>query len=87
MLKDITLGQYFPGNSPIHRMDPRTKLLALILYIVTIFIADGLIPYVICAAGLVAVIRISRIPLKLILKSLKPIVIIIISFILSTSLS
>ena len=78
MLKDITLGQYFPGNSPIHRMDPRTKLLALILYIVTIFIADGLIPYVICAAGLVAVIRISRIPLKLILKSLKPIVIIII---------
>ena len=78
MLKDITLGQYFPGNSPIHRMDPRTKLLALILYIVTIFIADGLIPYVICAAGLVAVIRISRIPLKLIMKSLKPIVIIII---------
>ena len=78
MLKDITLGQYFPGNSPIHRMDPRTKLLALILYIITIFIADGLIPYVICAAGLVAVIRISRIPLKLILKSLKPIVIIII---------
>ena len=78
MLKDITLGQYFPGNSPIHRMDPRTKLLALILYIITIFIADGLIPYVICAAGLAAVIRISRIPLKLILKSLKPIVIIII---------
>ena len=78
MLKDITLGQYFPGNSPIHRMDPRTKLLALILYIVTIFIADGLIPYVICAASLVAVIRISRIPLKLIMKSLKPIVIIII---------
>ena len=78
MLKDITLGQYFPGNSPIHRMDPRTKLLALILYIITIFIADGLIPYVICAAGLAAVIRISRIPLKLIMKSLKPIVIIII---------
>ncbi|MDY3870279.1 MAG: energy-coupling factor transporter transmembrane component T [Clostridiaceae bacterium] len=78
MLKDITLGQYFPGNSPIHRMDPRTKLLALILYIVTIFIADGLIPYVICAAGLAAVIRVSRIPLKLIMKALKPIVIIII---------
>ena len=78
MLKDITLGQYFPGNSPIHRMDPRTKLLALILYIITIFIADGLIPYVICAAGLAAVIRISRIPLKLIMQSLKPIVIIII---------
>ena len=38
MLKDITLGQYFPGNSLIHRLDPRTKLLALILFIVTIFV-------------------------------------------------
>ena len=41
MLKDITLGQYFPGNSVIHRLDPRTKLLGLILYIVALFVADG----------------------------------------------
>ena len=44
MLKDITLGQYFPGNTPVHRLDPRTKLLALILYIVTIFTTGKLLP-------------------------------------------
>ena len=78
MLKDITLGQYFPGTSPLHRMDPRTKLLALVLYIVTIFIADSLIPFLLCALGLFLAIGVSRIPARLILKSLKPIVIIVI---------
>ena len=45
MLKDITLGQYFPGTSPLHRMDPRSKLLILVLYIVTIFCCGSLIPF------------------------------------------
>lgn len=78
MLKDITLGQYFPGRSPLHRMDPRTKLLMLVLYIVTIFMSDRLLPFVLCAGGLFLAIGLSRIPPKLILKSLKPIVIIVI---------
>ncbi len=78
MLKDITLGQYFPGTSPLHRMDPRAKLLILIFYIVAIFVCNGLIPYAICAAGLAAVIALSRISPKLILKSLKPVVFIVI---------
>ncbi len=78
MLKDITLGQYFPGTSPLHRMDPRTKLLMLVLYIVTIFMSGSLLPFALCAAGLFLAIKLSRIPLKLILKSLKPIVIIVI---------
>lgn len=78
MLKDITLGQYFPGTSPIHRMDPRTKLLALILYIVAIFMADHVIPYAICIAALLFAIAISKITPRLIVKSLKPIVIIVI---------
>ena len=78
MLKDITLGQYFPGTSPLHRMDPRTKLLGLILYIVTIFVCGSFVPYVLCTLGLLAAIKISRITPKLILKSLKPIVIIVI---------
>ena len=56
MLKDITLGQYFPGTSPIHRMDPRTKLLMLVLYIVTIFMSGKLLPFVLCAVGLFLVI-------------------------------
>ena len=42
MLKDITLGQYFPGNSVIHRMDPRSKLIIVILYIVVLFLAKSL---------------------------------------------
>ena len=78
MLKDITLGQYFPGTSPLHRMDPRSKLLILILYIVTIFLCGSLLPFALCALGLLAAIKVSRISPKLILKSLKPIVIIVI---------
>ena len=78
MLKDITLGQYFPGTSPLHRMDPRTKLLMLVLFIVTIFICSSLIPFALCAAGLFLAIRLSRIPFKMIRKALKPIVIIVV---------
>ena len=78
MLKDITLGQYFPGVSALHRMDPRTKLLMLVLYIVTLFVCKGLIPFALCVLGLALAIRISRIPAKLILKSLKPLVVIIV---------
>ena len=78
MLKDITLGQYFPGTSPLHRMDPRTKLLMLVLYIVAIFMSGSLLPFLLCAVGLVLSVGVSRIPPKLIVKSLKPIVIIVI---------
>ena len=45
MLKDITLGQYFPGNSVIHRMDPRTKLILLVVYIVSLFVAVSWVSY------------------------------------------
>ncbi len=78
MLKDITLGQYFPGSSPLHRMDPRTKLLSLVLYIVTIFLSDSLIPFALTALGLVLAVKVSSIPPKMIAKSLKPIVIVVI---------
>ena len=46
MLKDITLGQYFPGNSPVHKLDPRTKLVMLIVYIIALFSAVSWISYV-----------------------------------------
>ena len=52
-LKDITLGQYFPGNTFIHRMDPRAKLLFTILYIVALFIAKSLLIYLVLIAVLV----------------------------------
>jgi len=77
MLKDITLGQFFPGSSVVHRLDPRTKLLAVVAYIVAIFMADGPWSYGLCVLSLLAVILISRIQLRLILKSLKPVVVIV----------
>ena len=78
MLKDITLGQYFPGNSFVHRLDPRTKLLILVIYIVALFTASNWISYGIVLAFLAISIRISTIPLKSILRGMKPLVMILI---------
>ena len=59
MLKDITLGQYFPGKSPIHLLDPRCKLILLVIYIVALFTASGPLSYGLLLATLVIVIKIS----------------------------
>jgi len=77
MLKDITLGQYFPGNSVVHRLDPRTKLLMLVVYIVALFTASNWISYGITLVFLITVIAISTIPLKSILRGMKPLVFIL----------
>lgn len=78
MLKDITLGQYFPGKSPIHLLDPRTKLLFLIIYFIALFTADGWISYGIVLVFLSAVIYMTTIPLKTIVKGLKPLIFILV---------
>ena len=78
MLSDITLGQYFPGNSFIHRLDPRTKILATLIYIIAIFFADSFLSYGILTGFALAVILFSRLPLMMVLKSLKPIMIIVV---------
>ncbi len=78
MLKDITLGQFFPGNSVIHRLDPRTKLIVLIVYIVALFLAQSWISYGLLFLFLAAAIKISTIPLKTIVRGLKPLVMILI---------
>ena len=78
MIKDITLGQYFPGNSFIHRLDPRIKLIALVVFIVSIFFAEGLVSYGLCIGFTVAMVAISKIKPKLILRSLRAIIIIVI---------
>lgn len=78
MLKDITLGQYFPGNSPVHLLDPRTKLIMLVVYIVALFVASWWISYAVMFVFLVMVIAISRIPLKSILRGMKPLLFILI---------
>ena len=78
MLKDITLGQYFPGNSIIHRLDPRTKLIMLVVYIVALFMCKSWLSYALMAALLVWVIKKSTIPPKSIVKGMKPLVMILI---------
>ena len=78
MLKDITLGQYFPGNSYIHRLDPRTKLLGLIVYIVALFVAVNWVSYGIVFLFLAVIIAISTIPLKSIFRGMKPLIFILI---------
>ena len=77
MLKDITLGQYFPGNSVIHRLDPRTKLLALVVYIVLLFVASGAASYGLLFLILASCIAISKIPVKAFVRGLKPLVFIL----------
>ena len=77
MLKDITLGQYFLGKSPIHRMDPRTKLILTVVYIVALFIANNWFSYLAMMTFLVLCIRISTIPLKSIVRGMKPLVFIL----------
>ena len=77
MLKDITLGQYFPGNSLAHRLDPRTKILLTVLYIVTLFCAKWFVSYALVAALLITGIHVSGVAPKALVKGLKPILFII----------
>lgn len=78
MLKDITLGQYFPGTTVAHKLDPRTKILLVTLYIVALFCAKGLVTYGILALCLAACVRISKVKLKALVKGLKPVLFIIV---------
>ena len=74
MIRDITLGQYYPAKSVIHQLDPRVKLVATMLYIISLFVAKGILGYVIATIFLAFVIRTSKVPFKFITKGLKAIV-------------
>ena len=78
MLKDITIGQHFPGHSILHRCDPRLKLVATIAYIVVLFVAPHPLGLALSILLLAALYKVAQIPGKMILKSLKPIVPIVI---------
>lgn len=73
MIKDITLGQYFPGNSAIHRLDPRTKLLGMIAYIVIVFLVTKTPVFIIPALFAAICIYLARVPFGYVIRSLKPI--------------
>lgn len=77
MLKDITLGQFFPGTSIVHRLDPRCKLLMTVVYIAALFTAENYVSYAAMLVVTGVCIALSRIPLKVILRGLKPLWIII----------
>lgn len=78
MIKDITLGQYFPMGSVIHKFDPRTKLLLTVVYIVMVFVSNNFISLFFCLFVGVGVIALSKIPVKTVVKGLKPIFLIVI---------
>ncbi len=74
MIRDITIGQYYPTDSLLHKLDPRVKLVGTIVYIISLFVIDSYIGYVIAAVALFAVIKLSKVPVKFILRGLKPII-------------
>lgn len=73
MLKDITLGQYYPADSVIHRLDPRVKLFATILYIVALFLVNSVWGWILVMAFLISMTCISRVPFKMMLKGIRAI--------------
>ena len=78
MLRDITLGQYYQTDSVIHRLDPRVKLVTTICFIVSLFVVDNFIGYLIAGIFLAMVIKLSKVPLKYMLRGMKSIVFLLI---------
>ncbi len=74
MIRDITIGQYYPVDSVLHRMDPRTKLFGTLVFIVSLFMANSLLCYAAATVFLAGVIRLSNVPFKFIVRGLKAIV-------------
>ena len=85
MIRDITLGQFYPGNSAIHRLDPRIKIMATLLYIVALFVVKDFTGFIAPLVLLEAVIIISKVPRRYIWRGLRP-VLIIIAFTLAINL-
>ena len=77
MIRDITLGQYYPVDSVVHRLDPRTKLFGTLVFIVSLFLADNLAAYAVATLFLAAAIHLSKVPLSFIVRGLKAIVVIL----------
>ena len=78
MVREITIGQYYDEESLIHRLDPRVKLVATLLYIVAIFVVDNIVRYAFAALFLIICVMCSHVPFRYILKGLKPVMVILI---------
>ncbi|MGN0141416.1 MAG: energy-coupling factor transporter transmembrane component T family protein [Roseburia sp.] len=75
MLRDITLGQYYPADSVIHKLDPRVKLFGTLIYIISLFCFRGIAAFILATVCLIAVIKLSKVPFKFMVKGLKAIMI------------
>lgn len=73
MLRDMTIGQFYPVDSPIHRLDPRVKVIGVLLYLISLFLFDGFTGYAIATVFLVSVIAISKVPFSYVIKGMRPI--------------
>lgn len=74
MIRDITIGQYYPAKSVIHRLDPRVKLVSTLLYLISLFLFKSISGYLVATLFLAVVIRVSRVPISYIVKGLKPVI-------------
>ncbi|HBA62710.1 MAG TPA: transporter, partial [Lachnospiraceae bacterium] len=74
MIRDITIGQYYPAESKLHGLDPRVKIVCTLLYLISLFLVQNLLGYLLAAIFLFMIIRSSRVPVKFIVKGLKPII-------------
>ena len=72
MLKDITFGQYLPGNSVLHRMDPRTKLNGTLFFMIALFVMDDMLTFAIMVVASFGVILLSRVPWQFFWRGIKP---------------
>lgn len=77
MIRDITIGQYYPADSPLHKLDPRVKLFATVIYVIALFTFKGILGLAIITGFLYAVIKISKVPFKFMVKGLKAIVVLL----------
>ena len=77
MLRDITLGQYYPVDSPVHRLDPRKKLFGKMVFIISLFVADSIWGYVLATVILALVIRLTKVPFSFMVRGLRGILILL----------
>ena len=74
MIRDITIGQYYPSDSKLHRLDPRVKIVCTLLYLISLFLIQNIYGYLVATVFLISVIHISKVPFRYIVKGLKPLI-------------
>ena len=77
MIRDITIGQYYPADSRVHKLDPRVKIVCTLLYLISLFTFKSILGYVLATVFLFGCIKLAKVPFKFIVRGLKPIIILL----------